>query len=74
MALAKKCDRCMCYYTKSLDGDPPDGIVTAEWNASGSGKRPFSNYEEDNQFDLCPGCYNDFKNKFMAREAFVSDE
>ena len=75
MALAKRCDRCQCYYTRSLNGDPPDGIITAEINTSGSNKRrPFSVYEEDDQFDLCPACYYDFKNKFMTREAFVKDE
>ena len=76
MAQAYRCDRCQSYYTRnSFDHDMKYAKIKAsEFHTPSKYGIVFSSMCEDKSFDLCPECYNDFINKFMAREAFVKDE
>lgn len=76
MAQAYRCDRCQSYYTRnSFDYDMKYAkIKVTEFHTPPKHGVVFSSFCEDKSFDLCPACYDDFMNKFMAREAFVSDE
>lgn len=67
MALAKKCDRCQCFFEGSTIKNPDAKIELSE-NISEYGAdrnvNPFCAYKMIGIYDLCPSCYSEFK-KFL---------
>lgn len=67
MSVARRCDRCQCFYEDIHSMSDPDGKIEVSLNESSIGN-DFREYVHLRTYDLCPNCYNEFR-KFILMEA-----